>query len=71
MTSQSYYFERITFDPEMMAGISCTCDNDVSDVIIRELNSRGYADEEILTLYPHLGPEDIQRALSDGANPAR
>ncbi len=48
MTSKAYYFDRITFEPDMMAGVSCTCNDDVSDAIIQNLTSRGFSTEEIL-----------------------
>ncbi len=67
MTSKAYYFDRITFEPDMMAGVSCTCNDDVSDAIIKNLASRGFSTEDILKFYPYLEQEDITRALGDAS----
>ncbi len=55
--------ERITFDPEIMGGKACIRGLRMTVSAIIGLLASGYAEEEILKMYPYLQKEDIGAAL--------
>ena len=56
-------FERITFDPHVMAGRACVRDTRVSVSLVLNLVANGMATEEIVAAYPYLEPEDVAQVL--------
>jgi len=56
-------FERITFDPEIMAGRACIRGMRVTVSLVLSLAANGMTTEEILTEYPELEAEDIESCL--------
>ena len=59
--------DRITFDPEVMAGRACIRDTRVPVSILINLVANGMTPAEITEAYPYLEPEDIQQALQYAA----
>ena len=62
----NYYlnlFDRITFDPRIMAGQACIRGMRIPVSLIINLVAHGKQVAEILEEYPDLQPEDIQQAL--------
>lgn len=55
--------DRITFNPEIMAGQACIRGMRITVSLILNLIANGMGSEEILKAYPYLEPEDIQQAL--------
>ena len=55
--------ERITFNPQVLAGKPIIRGLRISVAMILELLAKGASTEEILEDYPELEPEDIQAAL--------
>ena len=55
--------ERITFNPEVLAGKPIIRGLRISVAMILELLAKGASTEEILEDYPELEPEDIQAVL--------
>lgn len=56
-------FDRITFDPQVMAGQACIRGMRIPVSLILNLTAHGKQAPEILGEYPDLEPEDIQQAL--------
>ena len=56
-------FDRITFDPRIMAGQACIRGMRIPISLIVNLVAHGKQVSEILEEYPDLEPEDIQQAL--------
>jgi uncharacterized protein (DUF433 family) len=56
-------FDRITFDPRIMAGQACIRGMRIPVSLIVNLVAHGKEGAEILEEYPDLEPEDIQQAL--------
>ena len=60
-------FDRITFDPHVMAGKACIRGMRVTVSLVLNLVANGTKTEEILDAYPYLEPEDIRQALQYAA----
>jgi uncharacterized protein (DUF433 family) len=56
-------FDRITFDPHMMAGQACIRGMRIPVSLVVSLVANGMQTPEILEEYPDLEPEDIKQAL--------
>jgi len=56
-------FDRITFDPQIMAGQACIRGMRVPVSLVLNLIAHGQSVHEIIEDYPYLEPEDIQQAL--------
>ncbi len=55
--------DRITFDPQVMAGNACIRGMRVTVALVLNLVAGGMTTEEIIRAYPYLEPEDIRQAL--------
>jgi uncharacterized protein (DUF433 family) len=64
-------FDRITFDPRIMAGQACIRGMRVPVSLILNLVANGKTVAEIIEYYPYLEPEDIQQSLMYAAWLAR
>ncbi|QLE56061.1 DUF433 domain-containing protein [Nostoc sp. TCL26-01] len=64
-------FDRITFDPRIMAGQACIRGMRVPVSLILNLVANGKTVAEIVEDYPYLEPEDIQQSLMYAAWLAR
>jgi len=60
-------FDRITFDKNIMAGRACIRGMRITVSLIVSLVANGMAEEEILSEYPDLDPDDINQALKYAA----
>jgi len=60
-------FDRITFDPQVMAGQACIRGTRIPVSLIVNLVAHGKQMVEILEEYPDLESEDIQQALEYAA----
>jgi len=60
-------FDRITFDPRIMAGQACIRGMRIPVSLVVNLVAHGKQVPEILEEYPDLQPEDIQQALEYAA----
>ena len=60
-------FDRITFDPDVMAGRACIRDTRVPVSLLVNLVANGMTPDEIIEAYPYLEPEDVQQALQYAA----
>jgi len=60
-------FQRITFDPHVMAGQACIRGMRITAALIIRLLAQGKSGDEILAEYPDLEPEDIHEVLSYAA----
>jgi uncharacterized protein (DUF433 family) len=60
-------FDRITFDPHMMAGQACIRGMRIPVSLIVNLVANGMQTAEILEEYPDLEAEDIKQALEYAA----
>lgn len=56
-------FDRITFEPRIMAGQACIRGMRIPVSLILNLVANGKPIEEILEEYPDLKPEDIHQSL--------
>jgi uncharacterized protein (DUF433 family) len=56
-------FDRITFNPDIMAGQACIRGMRIPVSLVVNLVAHGKQAAEILTEYPDLEPEDIQQSL--------
>ncbi|MBI3740301.1 MAG: DUF433 domain-containing protein [Chloroflexi bacterium] len=56
-------FDRITFDPNIMAGKACIRGIRITVALILNLVAGGMTPEQIIEDYPPLEIEDIQQAL--------
>ena len=59
--------DRITFDPEIMAGRACIRGMRIPVSLVVNLVANGMSTEEIVAAYPYLEPEDIRQALQYAA----
>jgi len=59
--------ERITFDPQIMAGQACIRGMRMPVSVIINLIANGLSTNEIIEDYPYLEPEDIQQSLKYAA----
>lgn len=64
-------FDRITFNPRIMAGQACIRGMRIPVSLVVNLVAHGKQVTEILEEYPDLQPEDIQQALAYAAWLAR
>ena len=60
-------FDRITFNPRIMAGQACIRGMRIPVSLVVNLIAHGKKTDEILEEYPNLEPEDIQQALAYAA----
>jgi uncharacterized protein (DUF433 family) len=60
-------FDRITFDPRIMAGQACILGMRIPVSLIVNLVAHNKKPEEIIDEYPDLEPEDIQQSLEYAA----
>ena len=60
-------FDRITFDPNLMAGKACIRGMRVTVSLVVNLVANGMSTDEILKAYPYLEAEDIHQALQYAA----
>lgn len=56
-------FDRITFDPNVMAGKACIRGLRVTVSLVLNLVANGMTAEQIVAAYPYLEAEDIHQAL--------
>lgn len=56
-------FERITADPEVMAGVPCIRGTRIPVATVVGMVAEGITNEEILGDYPQLSAEDVREAL--------
>jgi len=56
-------FDRITFNPRIMAGQACIRGRRVPVSLVLNLVANGKTVAEIIEDYPYLEPEDIQQSL--------
>ncbi len=61
-------FDRITFDPQIMAGRACIRGMRITVALVVNLVANGMTAEEILREYPRLESEDIRQALQYAAS---
>ena len=59
--------DRITFDPQIMAGQACIRGMRISVLVTINLIANGLSTHEIIEDYPYLEPEDIQQSLKYAA----
>jgi len=59
--------DRITFDPQIMAGQPCIRGMRIPISVIINLIANGLSITEIINDYPYLEPEDIQQSLKYAA----
>ncbi len=60
-------FDRITFDPNIMAGRACIRGMRITVALVLNLLAGGMTTEEIIEAYPYLEPEDIKQVLAYAA----
>lgn len=60
-------FDRITFDPQIMAGRACIRSMRVPVSLIINLVANGMTAEKICEAYPYLESEDVKQALQYAA----
>jgi uncharacterized protein (DUF433 family) len=61
-------FDRITFDPQIMAGRACIRGMRITVSLVVNLVANGMTMEEILREYPQLETEDIRQSLQYAAS---
>ena len=61
------YFERITFDPQIMGGRACIRGMRITVSLVLSLITNDLTTEEILKAYPYLEAEDIKACLQYAA----
>ena len=59
--------DRITFDPQIMAGQACIRGMRIPISLVINLIANGLSITEIIEDYPYLEPEDIQQSLKYAA----
>jgi uncharacterized protein (DUF433 family) len=64
-------FDRITVDPAQMGGVPCIRHLRIPVATVVGLVAEGMSDEQILSDYPDLQPEDIREALAYAAEAVR
>jgi len=57
------YFDRITFDPDILGGKACIRGMRISASLILNLIANGMASDEIIEEYPYLEAADVQAVL--------
>jgi uncharacterized protein (DUF433 family) len=57
-------FDRITFDPNLMAGRACIRGMRITVSLVVNLVANGMSADDIVREYPDLQPEDVRQALS-------
>lgn len=60
-------FERITFDNNIMGGRACVRGMRIPVSLVVNLVANGMSENEIISEYPDLEPEDINQALKYAA----
>ena len=60
-------FDRITFDPNIMAGQACIRGMRVPVSLVLNLVANGQSTDDIIADYPYLEPEDVQQSLKYAA----
>lgn len=60
-------FDRITFNPEILAGRACIRGMRITVALVVNLVANGMTTEEILGDYPDLEEQDIRQALQYAA----
>jgi uncharacterized protein (DUF433 family) len=60
-------FDRITFNPQIMAGQACIRGMRVPVSLVLNLVANGKTSAEIIEDYPYLEPEDVRQALQYAA----
>ena len=60
-------FDRVTFDPQIMAGRACVRGMRIPVSLIVSQIAHGATNAEILRGYPDLEPEDIEQAIQYAA----
>jgi uncharacterized protein (DUF433 family) len=55
--------DRITFDPQVMAGRACIRGLRVTVALVVNLVANGMSEAEILEAYPYLEAEDVRQSL--------
>lgn len=60
-------FDRITFDPGVMAGQACIRGMRITAALVLRLIANGKTTAEIVAEYPDLEPEDIRQVLKYAA----
>ena len=60
-------FDRITFDPNVMAGRACVRGMRITVSLILNLIANGMTAKEILAEYPYLEDKDIRQSLAYAA----
>jgi uncharacterized protein (DUF433 family) len=64
-------FTRITVDPQQMGGVPCIRGLRIPVATVVDTIAEGVGEQEIMTLYPDLEPEDIREALRYAAEAVR
>lgn len=64
-------FDRITVDPAQMGGVPCIRHLRIPVATVVGLVAERMSDEQILSDYPDLEPEDIRQALAYAAEAVR
>ena len=64
-------FTRITVDPQQMGGVACIRGLRIPVATVVDTIAEGVGEQEIMTLYPDLEPEDIREALRYAAEAVR
>jgi uncharacterized protein (DUF433 family) len=57
------FFERITFNPDIMGGRACIRGMRIPVSLVVNLVANGMTTEEIMEEYPSLEPQDVKEAL--------
>jgi len=57
------YFDRITFDPDILGGKACIRGMRISASLILNLIANGMASDKIIEEYPYLEAADVQAVL--------
>ncbi|HEV7668014.1 MAG TPA: DUF433 domain-containing protein [Thermoanaerobaculia bacterium] len=60
-------FDRITFDPAVMAGRACIRGQRVTVSLLVNLTANGMSPDEIVAEYPYVEVEDVRQALQYAA----
>ena len=63
MEERITYFDRITFDPDILGGKACIRGMRISASLILNLIANGMASDEIIEEYPYLEAADVQAVL--------
>jgi uncharacterized protein (DUF433 family) len=64
-------FDHITVDPAQMGGVPCIRHLRIPVATVVGLVAEGISDEQILSDYPDLTPDDIRQALAYAAEAVR